>query len=79
MNPRCHKIKKINVLQASKQKDQIALSFIHQALNEQMFEKISSATNSKQAWEILQNSYKGVEKAKRVRLQKLRGEFEDLT
>ena len=54
-----------NVLQASKQKDQIALSFIHQALDEQMFEMIASANNSKQAWEILQNSYKGVEKDKK--------------
>ena len=61
-----------------RKKDQMTLSFIHQALYEQMFEKIASATTLKQAWEIFQNSYKGVEKAKRVRLQKLRGEFEDL-
>ena len=37
-----------------------------------------NATTSKQAWEILQISYKEIEKAKRVHLQKLRGEFEDL-
>ncbi|XP_022853296.1 uncharacterized protein LOC111374792 [Olea europaea var. sylvestris] len=41
-----------------------------------MFEKV--ATMSKEAWEILQNSHKGVEKVKKVQLQKLGGEFEAL-
>ena len=41
-----------------------------------MFEKVADATMSKEAWEILQNSFQGVDKVKKVRLQSLRGDFE---
>ncbi|KZV49619.1 hypothetical protein F511_26050 [Dorcoceras hygrometricum] len=43
-----------------------------------MFEKVASATTSKQAWDVLQASFKGVDKVKKVRLQTQRGEFESL-
>ena len=39
---------------------------------------IACATTAKKAWEILLNSFKGVKKVMRVRLQTLRGEFEAL-
>lgn len=35
-------------------------------------------TTSKQTWEILQNSYQGIDKVKKVRMQTLRGELETL-
>ncbi|KAL5565536.1 hypothetical protein UlMin_028700 [Ulmus minor] len=65
-------------LKDSRKRDKKALYLIYQALDDDGFEKISSATSAKQAWEKLQTSYKGVEKVKKVRLQTLRGEFESL-
>ena len=55
-----------------------ALFIIYQCVDEPTFEKISLATTSKQAWEILKNSYRGLDRTIRVRLQMLRGEFESL-
>ncbi|KAL5789098.1 hypothetical protein ACOSQ2_003986 [Xanthoceras sorbifolium] len=65
-------------LKDSRKRDKKALYLIYQALDDDGFEKISSASSAKQAWEKLQIPYKGVEKVKKVRLQTLRGEFESL-
>ncbi|KAL5566635.1 hypothetical protein UlMin_029799 [Ulmus minor] len=61
-----------------RKRDKKALYLIYQALDDDGFEKISSATSAKEAWEKLQTSYKGVEKVKKVYLQTLRGEFKSL-
>ncbi|XP_074561277.1 uncharacterized protein LOC141817539, partial [Curcuma longa] len=50
---------------SAKKKDQKALTLIHQSLDEKMFEKVAAATTSKQAWETLQASFKGVDKVKK--------------
>ncbi|KAE8734503.1 hypothetical protein F3Y22_tig00000764pilonHSYRG00191 [Hibiscus syriacus] len=65
-------------LKDSRKRDKKALYLIYQALDDDDFEKISSASSSKEAWKNLQTSYKGSEQVKKVRLQTLRGEFESL-
>ncbi|XP_022897571.1 uncharacterized protein LOC111411254 [Olea europaea var. sylvestris] len=65
-----------DLLQNTKRKDQKVVSFIHQALDEATFEKVSNATTAKQLCVMLQVACKGKEKAKKVHLQNLRGEFE---
>ncbi|KAE8707740.1 TMV resistance protein N-like [Hibiscus syriacus] len=59
-------------LKDSRKRDKKALYLIYQALDDDGFEKISSASSSKEAWEKLQTFYKGSEQVKKVRLQTLR-------
>ena len=49
-------------------KDCKALYFIHQSVDGAIFEKIASATNSKEGQDKLERSYKGVDKVNKVRL-----------
>lgn len=65
-------------LKESRKKDRKALTLIHQGLDDNTFEKISNAATAHEAWDILRNFYRGVDKVKKVRLQTLRGEFEGL-
>ncbi|XP_059638623.1 uncharacterized protein LOC132280882 [Cornus florida] len=67
-----------DVLQAMRKKDQKAVKTIHQCLDDGMLQRVASVENAKQLWEILQNSFQGVDKVKKVRLQTLKGEFEAL-
>ena len=67
-----------DALQNTRKKDQKALTLIHQAIDDGNFEKISGAATAKQAWQILENTFKGVDQVKKVRLQRLRGEYETL-
>ena len=67
-----------DALQNTRKKDQRALTLIHQAIDDGNFERISGAATTKQAWQILENAFKGVDQVKKVRLQRLRGEYETL-
>ncbi|GAV79368.1 UBN2 domain-containing protein, partial [Cephalotus follicularis] len=65
-------------LKDNKKKDKKALFFIFQAVDEVIFERISSANLAKEAWDTLYAAYKGEDKIKLVRLQTLRCEFDYL-
>lgn len=67
-----------NSLNEKREKDNKALFQIYQAIERPIFDRISKAETSKEAWDILQSIYKGEEKVKKVRLQSLRLEFEKL-
>ncbi|XP_077234703.1 uncharacterized protein LOC143876907 [Tasmannia lanceolata] len=68
----------LNELRDNRKKDKKALFFIYQAVDEVIFERISSVTTAKEAWDTLYTSYKGEDKVKLVRLQTLRCEFDAL-
>lgn len=59
-----------------KKKDYKALFILRQCVDATNYEKISRATTAKQAWDILEQSYAGADKLKKVRLQTLRQEYE---
>nr|KYP46743.1 Retrovirus-related Pol polyprotein from transposon TNT 1-94 [Cajanus cajan] len=60
----------------AKRKDCKALFYLHQCVDEANFEKIALAKTAKEAWDILAQSYAGVERLKTVRLQTLRRQYE---
>ncbi|GJS76734.1 retrovirus-related pol polyprotein from transposon TNT 1-94 [Tanacetum coccineum] len=53
-----------------------ALYLLFQSVDKSGFKKIAEATTSKEAWEMLKEVYKGVDRVKQVRLQTLHGELE---
>ncbi|XP_074263524.1 uncharacterized protein LOC141586251 [Silene latifolia] len=63
-------------LKEKRKKDAKALFIIQQALDDEIFSRIASATTSKEAWDILRSEYLGDKKVVKVRLQTLRREFE---
>ncbi|KAL0455301.1 UNVERIFIED_CONTAM: hypothetical protein Slati_0869300 [Sesamum latifolium] len=73
-----HYLKRRRILCQRQRRRINKLYLIHQCLDDTVFEKVASATTSKEAWETLAKSLQGVDKVKKVRLQSLRGEFEAL-
>lgn len=56
----------------ARKKDKKALYFIHQGVNDEIFEKTAGATSLKEAWDILVTAFQAVDKVKKVKLQTIR-------
>ncbi|KAH0661898.1 hypothetical protein KY284_026829 [Solanum tuberosum] len=67
-----------NQLRETRKKDAKALFLIQSALDDEIFPRIATAANSKQAWDTLKQEYLGDKKVITVKLQTLRREFETL-
>jgi len=65
-------------MQKTWRKDQLALTIIHQCLDDITFEIVVNVNTTKQAWKVLQESNQWADNVKKVRPQKLRGDFEKL-
>lgn len=59
-------------------RDKSTLYFLYNTVDELGFKKIVNVASSKEAWEILEVAYTGNNRVRQVRLQALRGEFQDL-
>src|ERR1051325_8236944 len=59
-----------------KKKDYKALFLIHSYVDNDNVAKVGDCTSAKQTWEILKKAYEGAEKAKVVRLQTHKRQFE---
>ncbi|XP_060195162.1 uncharacterized protein LOC132624392 [Lycium barbarum] len=66
-------------LKVTKKKDAKALFFIQQAVHDAMFSRISVATTSSQAWNILKKEFQGSAKVITTKLQTYRRDFETLS
>ncbi|MCI24580.1 hypothetical protein A2U01_0045765, partial [Trifolium medium] len=60
----------------TKKRDFKALSIIHQCVDADNFEKVDDCESSKEAWDILAQSFGGAEKVKEVRLQTYKRQYE---
>lgn len=59
-----------------KKKDFKALFIIHQCVDPDNFEKVGDCESSKEAWDILAQSFGGAEKVKEVKLQTFKRQYE---
>jgi len=67
------------VLKDQRNKDRKSLFCIHQAMHESILPRVASGNQDKEAWDILQTSYKGMDKVKTSKLQIIRRDFETMT
>lgn len=67
-----------NMHRETRKKDHMALFYIHQCVDMNVFEKIADSTTMKATWETLVQFYGGDVKFKKVKLQSLCKQYENL-
>jgi hypothetical protein len=68
-----------DALKDQRKKDGKEMFYIHQAMHESILPRVASTKQAKEAWDILQTSYQGMDKVKTSKLQILRRDFETLS
>jgi gag-polypeptide of LTR copia-type len=71
-------VQQLKLLKEKKVADKMTLYILYQGVDEVGFEKVAEVITSKEAWGILQTTYKEADRVKQIRLQTLWGEFEML-
>jgi gag-polypeptide of LTR copia-type len=71
-------VQQLKLLKEKKVADKMNLYILYQGVDEVGFEKVAEVITSKEAWGILQTTYKEADRVKQIRLQTLRDEFEML-
>jgi hypothetical protein len=66
-------------LKDQRKKDGKAFFYIHQAMHESILPRVASTKKAKEAWDILQTTYQGMDKVKTAKLQILRRDFETMS
>jgi ubiquinone/menaquinone biosynthesis C-methylase UbiE len=66
-------------LKDQRKKDGKMMFYIHQSMHESILPRVASTKKAKEAWDILQTSYQGMDKVKTSKLQILRRYFETLS
>lgn len=67
-----------NAAAEQRKKENREKCWIQNSVDDSIFSKITGATTSKEAWDILKSAYEGTDKVKIVKLQTLRTQFETL-
>ena len=70
---------KKNAWKYQRKKDWKDMFYIYQAMHESTLPRVSSTKKAKEAWDILQTSYQGMDKVKSSKLQILRRYFGTLS
>ena len=68
-----------DALKDQRNNDGHVMFYIHQAIHESILPRVASLKKTKEAWDILQISYQGMDKVKTSKLKNFKRDFETLS